>query len=154
MIMEAIRQFLAAVIGTVGFSVMFRVPRKYYPDCGIIGGLGWIFCWFLHNGLNVWPFLATLLATFVVTLTSRMWAAKRKSAAIMFLLPAIFPMIPGGRIYWTVYYLIVNELAMSAGNGRAAIAEVVAIVVGIMCAYEVPQQSINRLMGAPCANRK
>ena len=43
---------------------------------------------------------------------------------------------------------------MSAGNGRAAIAEVVAIVVGIMCAYEVPQQSINRLMGAPCANRK
>ena len=40
MIAEAIRQFLAAVVGTVGFSVMFRVPRKYYPDCGVIGGLG------------------------------------------------------------------------------------------------------------------
>ena len=32
------RQVLAAVIGTVGFSVLYGVPRQYYPYCGITGG--------------------------------------------------------------------------------------------------------------------
>ena len=35
-------QIIAAVIATVGFSVLFGVPSKYYPYCGVIGGAGWL----------------------------------------------------------------------------------------------------------------
>ena len=34
-------QVCAAMIGTVAFSLLFGVPRKYYPWCGVIGGAGW-----------------------------------------------------------------------------------------------------------------
>ena len=35
-----IGQVIAAVTGTVGFSVLYSVPRAYYPYCGFIGGAG------------------------------------------------------------------------------------------------------------------
>ena len=37
-----ILQILAAMVGTVAFSLLFGVPRKYYPYCGLIGGAGWL----------------------------------------------------------------------------------------------------------------
>ncbi len=40
-----IGQVIAAVTGTVGFSVLYSVPRAYYPYCGFIGGAGWfLYC--------------------------------------------------------------------------------------------------------------
>lgn len=146
MIIEAMMQFFAAAIGTFGFSVMFGVPKKYYIDCSVIGGAGWLLCWSLGHFWNAWSFLATLAATLFVTLASRLWAARRKSPATMFLLPSIFPLVPGVGIYRTVYYLIMDEMELSVENGRAAFAGAVAIVIGIMCAYEVPQRDINQLV--------
>ena len=35
-------QVLAAFGGTVGFSLLFGVPVRYYPYCGLIGGIGWL----------------------------------------------------------------------------------------------------------------
>ena len=49
MIINIILQFIASFFGTIAFSVMFLVPRKYYPCCGLIGGLGWITCWILMH---------------------------------------------------------------------------------------------------------
>ena len=63
----------------------------------------------------------------------------------MFLLPAIFPLVPGVGIYKTVYYLIMDEMELGVENGRTAFAAAVAIVIGIMCAYEVPQRDINKI---------
>ena len=36
-----IGEILAAMIGTVSFSLLFGVPRREYPWCGLIGGAGW-----------------------------------------------------------------------------------------------------------------
>lgn len=35
------KEILAAAAGTFAFSVLFGVPGKYYPFCGIIGESGW-----------------------------------------------------------------------------------------------------------------
>ena len=32
-----IMQLIAAMAGTIAFSVLFSVPRKYYIYCGLIG---------------------------------------------------------------------------------------------------------------------
>ena len=36
-----ISQVFAAMMGTIAFSLLFGVPRKYYIWCGLIGGAGW-----------------------------------------------------------------------------------------------------------------
>lgn len=145
MILQGILQFLASGTGTVAFSVMFGVPRKYYPACGTIGGLGWILYWICTNYWNVSAFLATLLATVFVAVTSRFAAARKKCPATIFLLSVIFPLVPGVGLYRTVYYLIMDETVLYRQCGREAFAAAIAIVLGITCAYELPQKWINRI---------
>lgn len=146
MILEVILQFLAACLGTIAFSVMFYVPKEYYLDCGLIGGFGWILYWIGTGKMGASAFFATLVATVFVAVASRFDAARRKCPATMFLLPVIFPLVPGISIYQTVYYLIMDETDLSGEYGRTAVSAAVAIVLGIMCAYEIPQTFINRVM--------
>ena len=36
--MDLFIKTLAAAVGTVAFSLLFGVPGRYYPFCGLIGG--------------------------------------------------------------------------------------------------------------------
>lgn len=153
MIMENALQFLAACFGTIAFSVMFQVPREYYPGCGIIGGAGWMVYWWGVEGLSISFFISALVATIFVTAVSRINAARRKCPATIFLLPAIFPLVPGIGIYRSIYYLIMDKPAVAGEYGRQAFATAIAIVLGIMFAYEIPQKFVNRV-GKFCVSRK
>ena len=37
-----ILELISAAIGTMAFSLLFGVPRKYYAYCGGIGAAGWL----------------------------------------------------------------------------------------------------------------
>ena len=99
-------QIIAAVIATVGFSVLFGVPSKYYPYCGVIGGAGWLF-----------------------------------------LIAGIFPLVPGAGVYWTAYYIVTDQLRLAAETGYTAVKVAVAIVLGIVFIFELPQGLFVRLAG-------
>ena len=82
-----IGQVIAAVTGTVGFSVLYSVPRAYYPYCGFIGGAGWfLYCLLIPNCS---PPEATLLAAILVVLLSRLFAVKERCPVTIFLISAI-----------------------------------------------------------------
>ena len=51
--MEIIIQVLAAAVGTIAFSVLFSVPKRYYGFCGICGGAGWLVYALLVPSLSV-----------------------------------------------------------------------------------------------------
>ena len=82
------RQVLAAVIGTVGFSVLYGVPRQYYPYCGITGGAGWL----VYSLLIPWCSApeATLFASVVVILLSRLFAVRERCPVTIFLISGYF----------------------------------------------------------------
>ena len=67
--MSTVMQVLAAVVGTISFSLLYGVPRKYYLYCGMIGGAGWLlYCLLLPSSS---PPEAALSATVLVILMSR-----------------------------------------------------------------------------------
>ena len=41
-IIDNVVQIIAAFIGTIAFSLLFRVPAKQCGVCGIVGAIGWI----------------------------------------------------------------------------------------------------------------
>ena len=51
-------QTLAAAVATVGFSLLFGVPARYYPSCAMIGGVGWL------AYLLLLPYSSVSIATF------------------------------------------------------------------------------------------
>lgn len=133
---------IAAGLGTVAFALLFGVPKKYYPLCGIIGGLGWLlYALLLLAGLSVVE--ATVLSTAAVTLCSRISAVCTKTPVTVFLVSGIFPLVPGAGIYRTAYYLVRGENWVAMNCGYDALCVVVAIVLGIVIVLELP----NRLFG-------
>lgn len=133
-------QIIAAVFGTVAFSILFGVPRKYYVYCGLVGGAGW----WLYSVLTAYTSCtateATFFAAFLVVLLSRFLAVAERCPATVFLTAGIFPLVPGAGIYWTAYYLVTDRPDQAAHNGFAAVKAAFAIVLGIVLVFEIPDR--------------
>jgi len=139
------KEILSAVVGTVSFSVLFGVPRKYYPYCGFIGGAGWlVYCLAEIFLPGSGPCFA---ATAVVILLSRTAAVMKRCPVTIFLIAGIFPLVPGAGVYWTVYHIVMEELFLAVSTGYAAMKEAIAIVMGIVFVFELPQKLFVWLAG-------
>lgn len=67
-------QTISAAIATVGFSLLFGVPARYYPSCALIGGISWLAYLVLVPYSSVT--IATFAATVIVILMSRWFAVQ------------------------------------------------------------------------------
>ena len=131
-------QILAATIGTVAFSVLYSVPRAYYPYCGFIGGAGWlVYCLLIPRSS---PPEATFFAAILVVLLSRLSAVWERCPVTIFLISGIIPLVPGGGVYWTAYYIVTNQMELAAQTGFMALKVAVAIVLGIVLVFQLPQK--------------
>ena len=90
---------VAAALGSVAFSLLFGAPEKYYLECGLTGGGGWLLYRLLTGFTPFSPILATFLAAAAVALYSRIAAVRRRCPTTVFLIAGIFPLVPGAGIY-------------------------------------------------------
>lgn len=138
-----IPQVCAAMIGTISFSLLFGVPRKYYIWCGLIGGAGWAVHVLASSYISGAG--ASFAATVVVLFLSRAAAVRNRCPVTIFLISGIFPLVPGAGIYWTVYYLVTEQLGLAVYTGYEAVKAAVAIVLGIVVVLELPQGVFRRI---------
>lgn len=131
-------EILTAAVGTIAFSVLFFVPRKVYALCGVCGAVGWVvYRVMTENGISVME--AIFFATLAVIFLSRVFAVIERCPATLFLIPGIFPLVPGAGVYWTSYHIVTNDLEMASRTGFSALKAAVAIVMGIIFVFEIPQ---------------
>ena len=128
-------QFLAAFCGTLAFSVFFRVPKKYFILTGLVGGIAWMVYIFIGVRLGHTT-TGIFAAAFSAVLLSRCFAVLMKCPMNMFLLPGIFPLVPGADIYYTAYYFVTKDYFRAAESFtrafECAFAIAIAISVGIL----------------------
>lgn len=141
--MEIIANLLCAFFGTLGFTILFNVHRRFYICCGLTGMAGWA-AYLAARGMTTAP-IASLAGALVVVLLSRIFAVWRKCPITVFLVAGIFPLIPGSSVYYTAYYLVTNNFDMAAQKGIESIKIAFAIVVGIVFVLSIPREffSIN-----------
>lgn len=136
----------AAGAGTAAFAVLFHVPAAFYLRCGVIGGCGWL-CYRLLMAAGLTAIPAVFCATVLVVFLSRLSAVVRRCPVTLFLVPCIFPLVPGVGIYWTAYYLVTDRSALASQQGSVTLRSAVAIVLGILLVLELPQGLFRRLAG-------
>lgn len=133
-------QIASALIGTIGFAVMFGTPRRFYFVCGLVGAAGWLVYLLIlraagaDGALLFSPVFAAFGGSFIVTFASHIAARLCRCASTVFLICGIIPLVPGGGIFWTAYYLVTNQLAEAAATGFMALKVTIAIAGGIIIA--------------------
>ena len=133
-----IGELIAAFIGTMAFSLLFGVPKKYYIYCGGIGTAGWLIYKIMLMAAGLSVAVAVFIATVIIMLLSRFAAVSEKCPATVFMITGIFPLVPGAQIYWATYYLVTDQLYQAFDSGFLAIKIMISIVLGIVVVFEIP----------------
>jgi uncharacterized membrane protein YjjB (DUF3815 family) len=99
-------QLISVFIGVVGFAMILEVQKKYLFYCGLAGMVGWA-AYLL--GQSIFPVGSVFFSSFCIALLSQCFARILKCPITVFLIPGIYPSVPGAGIYRTVYYIIMGE---------------------------------------------
>lgn len=107
----------ASLIATMGFGIVFSVPKRAIFSGGIIGMLGWSSYVYSTMVLNFDMVVATLVASIIVSFSSQILARIQKHPVTIFSIAGIIPLVPGGLAYDTMRYFVENnyDLALIAG---------------------------------------
>ncbi len=139
-----ILQFIVSFIATLSFAVLFSTPKRQLALCGLTGAAGWIvYVFFINNNGSI--AVANLAASFTLTLLARIFAAIERHPATVYLLPGIFPLVPGAGIYYTSYYFIRHEMDQFAKYGAETVIVAGSIVFGIVFGSSLPQSLFHAL---------
>ncbi len=135
-------QIIAGGLATLSFSILFSTPKKEFIFCAFTGAIGWFFYQLVYL---VYPsvILATFGGAIVITLVSRIFAVNRRVPVTIFLIAGIFPLVPGAGIYFTTYYVFMNDMELSFEYGRDTLGIALAIIFGMMIIFLLPQKMFN-----------
>lgn len=128
---EEIIQIITAAVGTLGFSIYFRVSEKNVIASTIGGALGWAVYLGMYK-LTASLFFANFAAALIVYLYSEIMARVLKAPANIFLIPGIIPLLPGGALYYTMYGIVDGNRVMFTQNFSKTSAITFGIAVGIV----------------------
>ncbi|MCL2575460.1 MAG: threonine/serine exporter family protein [Defluviitaleaceae bacterium] len=131
--------FLSA-IAVMGFSIIFNVPRKELIFCGLTGIAGWIVLTLITSVMYDGIVAATFLASITVTTFSRILSSVRKMPSTIYMIPGIIPLVPGLRIYFTMFYAVSGELNEAVQTGITAITIAGVIAVGLLIVLSLPRK--------------
>ncbi|MBP5488310.1 MAG: threonine/serine exporter family protein [Bacteroidales bacterium] len=140
-------QALAAFVGTVGFSVIFGVPRGNYLQTALVAMIGWVAYLVLFRYTVLGPAISTFAATVIVASLARAFASWFKTPSTVYLIPGVFPMIPGGGIFWTTFFLVSSRLSLALHAGMLALEVTAAIVLGIVLVSALPKKLFYKSRG-------
>lgn len=141
-------QFIIAMVATASFSILFSAPMGQLILCAATGALGWL-SYLILVELGTGPVVASLIATFILTILSRIFSSIRKNPVTIYLVTGIFPLVPGAGIYYTSYYLIMNQLDLFASKGMETFKIAGAISIGIIFGFSLPQSLFHQLQNIP-----
>ena len=124
-------QLIVAFLGSIGFALMLKIKGRQV----LYAGIGGLVTWGIYLACFEWlgsNFEANLIASVVVAVYAEVMARVNRAPATIFLTAAAVPLIPGGRLYYTMYGLVSEDKAMFAENGTAAITIALAISLGFV----------------------
>lgn len=123
---EIITLVISGMLGTLGFSILFRSNKSRVFAC-VIGGmlvtLVYVGCVCVSDNLFFQNFAPSLFATVYAEVMARVM----KAPATPILTCSVIALIPGRRLYYTTYYLVVNDTA----GFRTELMEMLHVAAGI-----------------------
>lgn len=124
-------QIVLAFGGSIFPAILFNIDRKKIGWAGLCGALGWV-AYLIIYGESGSPIAASFVGALVVGVYSESMARKMKTPAFGFLIPGIFPLVPGFMAYTTLRFIVDNNLSLAFNKGVQTLAVGGAIGFGVM----------------------
>lgn len=126
-----LQQTVLAFFGSIFPVILFNIDRRKILWAGLCGAVGWIMysVVFMNTGT---PILSSFFGALAVGIYSESLARILKTPTFEFLMPGIFPLVPGMMAYKTLLYIVENNMSGAFSKGTQTVAVGGAIGFGIM----------------------
>ncbi|MCD5030192.1 threonine/serine exporter family protein [Enterococcus asini] len=124
-------QVAFSFLSTITFGILTNIPKRALISTGITGTIGWMLYWGLREaswGLG----FSNFLAAFVIGCLSIYFSRHKKMPMIIFNIPSLVPLVPGGPAYKAVRELVLGDNAMAAENAVIVLVTAGAIAGGFL----------------------
>lgn len=119
-----------AFVASCGFAVIYNIHGPGILICGFGGGMGWL-AYLLAEPLGN-DITRTLLAAIVIAAYSEVMARLRRCPVTGYLLVGIFPLVPGGGVYYTMEHAVNGENALFLDSFLHTLGLAGALAVGVL----------------------
>lgn len=122
---------IACFVGCMGFCIIFNIHSSGTALCALGGTLTWAI-YTLSLSLGSGDLMAFFWGTVFAAAYAEILARLRKYPAISYLVIAIFPLIPGAGVYYTMNYAVQGDMDMFITKGMHTAAEAGIMAVAIL----------------------
>lgn len=105
-------QIISTLFAIMVTSIHLEIPRKLIFRAGVVGAIGWGIYLLFEESYGI--FISTYIAAFAVASISHIFARRVKTPVTIFFIPGIFPLVPGYRLYMSVYSFIAGDEALAS----------------------------------------
>ena len=129
---EALTIIISGMLGTVGFSILFKSDKNRI-FCNAVGGgltclVYLISCHFVDHIL-----VQYLVPALFVSAYAEIMARVVKAPATPILACSIISLVPGGKLYYTTYYFVVGDMEKFDVTLTETLQIAAGLAVGIIC---------------------
>ena len=128
---DMILQLATAFVGSLGFAMLFHVKKERL----LLASLGGLLAWgvyLLMGQVSDQEVVRYFVASVVLTVYAETLARLVKCPATLFIVTASIPLIPGGSLYRTMQYFMMNDLEAFSLQALTTVLLAVAIAVGLL----------------------
>ncbi len=120
-----------AFFGSIFPAILFNIDRRKIILAGLCGAIGWAIYQILFYFTQS-PIIASFFGAIAIGIYSESLARIIKSPAFSFLIPGIFPLVPGYKAYTALRHIVENNLSAALDKGILTLAVAGSIGFGIM----------------------
>ena len=124
-------QLGAAFLGSIGFAIFLKMKGKQIVYAGIGGLITW-FIYLMAFDYCQSDFISNFVASIFIGVFAEVMARVNRAPSTIFLTAAAIPLIPGGKLYYTMYGLVSENQQLFVESGTAAVIIALAISLGFV----------------------
>lgn len=132
MFVDFIKYFFLAFIGSIAPALVLNIERRILLWAGLGGALGFCVALSFNPSSLSFSIPQIFCGTVVVGLYSELMAKYKKTPSTVFLIPGIFPLVPGIAAYQAMQSLVENNTQQATSYALNTIFKAFTIAFGIM----------------------
>lgn len=125
---------LYAALAAFGFGIFFNLRSRKLVAAAVCGGVGWSFYLIGAFGGDVFQ---NFLASCAITVFAEIMARVQRAPVIVYLAPALIPLVPGGTIYEAMLLALNGEDSLFISTGLHALTITGALALGIVAVSSI-----------------
>lgn len=134
-----IYQLVLAFIGSLGFSIIFRIRIERL----MVASFGGIICWLIYflcrDFCNMGIFVSSFLSTVGAAIYAECIAHYQHFPSIIMYIPGLVPLIPGSGLYYTMSHAVHGQWQDMLSTCYATMQCALGIAMGISIIYALCQ---------------